>query len=621
VNALSYEEAQDFYDAIEWAAAQPWSNGKVGLYGISYYAMSQYWGAGLNPPHLKAIVPWEGLADPYRDIGYRGGIPTVFAVVFATGLRLFGNRWKASFDFLKLLGEHPLCDYLWQYGTGALADSETTTPWILDGYSDIEVPMLSVGSLDDPDMHLRGNVTVFMIARSPHKKLLLYTGTHWGSAFQPWGNRTVLRFLDHWLKGVDTGIEDEPVVDVQLRTGSGPFTHIYGDAWPLPQTQWTRYHLDAKSKRLSITEPQEEGSVSTKFNIDTESMLIAKQVTFLTEPLKEDTAIAGPVNAHLWVSSSRRDADLVIEIRDYDPAGHQTRFGFIFAGSPDTPVTRGWLRASLRAIDPERSLPHRPFYPFDHNDWLTPGVPVALDIETWPTAMLFKAGHRIGLTVYSGPHLNIKWIVFQGICQFSGKVKIHTGGEYPSWLELPLIPADLTNTNHIKIHDGHFMPALVVGQMGDRFEWTNAGADYYSVTESSGLDLWDSQLIRGMRSHNPETWWTRIPWAGTFDYRDQVSGFEGAIAIPVHISGPDPKKGRVEVELATEPPPHGVAFDVQLQAGDGKWSTVHEGVRDAGSTLELSPGMYSMRSRLRSLDTDKPGMHTGWSPPSTFLVK
>lgn len=615
------QEAEDFYDAIEWAAEQPWSTGDIGLFGISYYAFSQYWVASLKPPHLKAIVPWEGLAEPYRDIAYRGGIPCMFGLMFALMMQFQANQLRGTRNYLKECTSHPLCDDFWAQFTNPHPE-------------EIEVPMLSVGGLNDPDLHLRGNVNSFIDARSPHKQLLLYSGTHWGSSYQPWANRTVLRFFDHWLKGTDTGLEGEPTVDVQLRTASDTFTHVYGDTWPLEQTQWKRCYLDAGGKALSEQDVSEESSVTAQ--LKSEESGTSEQVTFLTAQLEEDVAIAGPITAHLWVSSSEREVDLTVELRDFDDNGEETMFSYVFAGSRDETVTRGWLRVSHRALDPERSRPHQPYHPHNHNDWLTPGVPVEVDVEIWPTGMVFKAGHRIGLTVHCGPYKrkgevmaltklpllrSIEIPMYRSFSPSSVTTKIHTGGEHSSWLELPVIPPDPAPCHEIAIDDEKFSPATVTGQMGDRFEWTNAGDDYHSVTESSGLGLWDSQLVRGIRSHNPETWWMKIPWAGTFNYRNMVTGFEGTIAIAAGVSSPSAAGQGVKVELGLEPPPDGVGFDVQLQAGDGEWKTLSEGIRDTQIAMDSLPsGSYKVRSRLRSMNKKEPAAANDWSPPATFKI-
>ncbi len=634
---LDYQEAVDYYDAIEWAAAQPWSNGKVGLFGISYYAMSQYFAAALKPPHLAAIVPWEGLMEPYRDIAYRGGILSRFVVMFALMMQVTADRPLASKNFMRLLLSHPYLDDLWTYGTGLL-DGRTDTPRIPDDVRLIEVPMLSVGNLNDPDLHLRGNVNAFVGASSREKKLLLYSGTHWGSAYQPWANRTVLRFFDHYLKGRPTGLEKEPAVDVQVRTGPDTFTHVYGNSWPLEQTRWTRYYLDAERQALVGENPDREASAEAAWRKEPE-VGSSYQVTFQTPPLEEDVVVAGPVTAHLWVSTEGKDVDLTVELRDFDSLGRETRFAYVLSGSPDEPVTRGWLRASRRALDPERSRPHQPWHLHDRSEWLTPGVPVELDVEIWPTGMVFKAGHRIALTIHCGryrrkgeayfrirplpflPEVTLRSSLYQSYSPRAGVTRIHTGGKFASWLELPVIPSDPAPVHRITIQDDRFEPASVRGEVGDRFEWTNAGSEYHSVTEASALGLWDSQLVRGERSRNPETWWFKVPWAGTFRYRDMVCGFEGTVGVSPKVPAQVPEGEKARVTLGTEPPPRGTGFDVQLRAGSGGWDYVGDGV--SGEEAEIGPlaaGAYEVRARLRGMQGD---VETGvdWSPPARFEVR
>ncbi len=633
---LDYQEAVDYYDAIEWAASQPWSNGKVGLFGISYYAMSQYFAAALKPPHLAAIVPWEGLLEPYRDIAYRGGILSRFAVMFAFMMQVTADRpWKSK-NFMELMLTHPYLDDLWTYGTGIL-DGRRDTPRIPDDVGLIEAPMLSVGNLNDPDLHLRGNVNAFAGAGSREKKLLLYSGTHWGSAYQPWANRTVLRFFDHYLKGRPTGLEREPAVDVQVRTGPDTFTHVYGNSWPLEQTLWTRYYLNARDGSLVTENPEEESSAEAVWREEKE-VGSSYQVTFRTPPLEEDVTVAGPVTAHLWVSTQGRDVDLTVELRDYDPQGRETRFAYVIAGSPDEPVTRGWLRASRRALDPERSRPHQPWHLHKRSDWLTPGVPVEVDVEIWPTGMVFKAGHRIAVTVHCGrykrkgeayfrvrplpflPAITLRNSMYQAYSSPARGTRVHTGGRFASWLELPVIPPDPSPVHPVLIRDDRFEPETVGGEMGDRFEWTNAGSEYHSVTEASGLGLWDSQIIRGERSHNPETWWVKVPWAGTFSYRDMVCGFQGRVAVPPRVPDRVSAGERVAVTMSVEPPPEGTAFDLQLRKGDGEWQTVREAVAEGRAELDpLEAGEYGVRCRIRSLEDGTKA--TGWSPPAEFTVR
>ncbi|MGQ9536918.1 MAG: CocE/NonD family hydrolase C-terminal non-catalytic domain-containing protein [Actinomycetota bacterium] len=431
-------------------------------------------------------------------------------------------------------------------------------------------------------------------------------------------------------------MEREPAVDIQVRTGSDTFTHVYGNQWPLEQTRWTRYFLDARREELVPENPEEEASVLAVWRKEPE-VGSSKQVTFRSLPLEEDVTVAGPITAHLWVSTEGRDVDLTVELRDYDSQGRETRFAYVFPGSPDEPVTRGWLRVSRRALDPERSSPYQPWHLHSRSDWLTPGVPVEVDVELWPTGMVFKAGHRIALTIHCGkykrkgeayfrvrplpflPAITLRNSIYKACSPPAGETRIHTGGKFASWLKLPVIPPDPAPAHRITIRDDRFEPVEVRGEMGDRFEWTNAGSDYHSVTEASGLGLWDSQLVRGGRSHNPETWWLKLPWAATFVYRDMVSGFKGAIAVPPRVPARAAAGERIPVLLGIERPPERIGFDVQLREGGGEWRTVKEGLTGKETKLDpLKAGAYAVRARLRSLEED---VHTDWSPVVTFELE
>ncbi|MFE0678490.1 CocE/NonD family hydrolase [Streptomyces sp. NPDC058867] len=613
---MDAQEAQDFHDAIEWAAVQSWSDGSIGLLGISYYAFSQYKTAALRPPHLKAIIPWEGLADSYRDIAYRGGIPSLFGLSFGVLVDVQMQQKSERDGYLRMVRKHPLRDQLW---------ADRSSPPDLES---IEVPMLSVGNLNDIDLHLRGNVEAFQAASSPHKRLRLYSGTHWGSAYQPWALRVMLRFFDHWLKGRDTGLEKEPAVDVELRTGPGSFTHVYGDAWPLPQTRWTRLHLNAGTRTLHSGEATQEQAVKLGWG---RTGGISRQVSFRTAPLPEDVAIAGPLSCRLWVSSTTRDTDITVEVRDLDERGESTMFAYYLHGAKDQPVTRGWLRASHRALDPERTLPHRPYHPHTVNEWLTPGKPVPLDIEIWPTSMLFKAGHRIELTVHAGRHLRsgetvltprrlpvpVRVPAYQTFTRYNGRTTVHTGGVHACWLDLPVIPAPTTPARQISVTAKGFVPAIGSGRLGDRFDWVNDSVGYHTSTEQSGLGLWDSQVLRGSGSHNPETWGTVLPWAGRFAYRDEIEGHTGSIEVPPQITSSEP--GVAGVRIATAPAPAGTEFQVETRLGDRPWHRVDSALVAPEFKLPVEEqGQLSVRARLVRPDSD---LATGWSPTATADVR
>jgi putative CocE/NonD family hydrolase len=455
----SYQEALDFYDAIEWIARQPWCTGKVGTLGISYLAASQWKVAGLQPPSLKAIIPWEGRADQYRDQAYHGGI---FALGFLSGLFAIETAHH-------LLGE-PRSDnpdafnhnLLWNYMRNDL-DSEY---WRMCSarWDRITVPLYSAGNWSGCALHLRGNTEGFMNAASKHKKLRIHTGTHLHPFYSEEGRTDQLRFLDYWLKGLDTGIMAEPPVKLEIRTGGSrqPYQFRFENEWPLARTKWTRMYLridrepsddpDAVEGQLVTSPPPNEATLtysatgSSKPGEPSSLLLLLggwifsrTGVSFETPPMQEETEITGPIVLNLWVSSTSKDIDIFATIRHIGPDGKDL-WEVGQHGQP-VPVTKGWLRASHRKLDPERSLPYRPYHAHNERWWLKPGEPVECQVEIWPTCMVFKKGHRLRLDIQprdgvgSAPYTH-----YYADYNAGAKNTVHAGGGKASYLLLPIIP-------------------------------------------------------------------------------------------------------------------------------------------------------------------------------------
>ena len=236
----SYQESLDYYDAIEWIAKQPWCTGKIGALGISYLASSQWRVASPQPPSLKAIMPWEGRADQYRDHAYHGGI-------FSLG---FVSTMQAIETAHHLLGEprsyNPDAfnnNMLWNYLRNDL-DSEY---WRLASarWDKIDVPVYSAGNWGAMALHLRGNTEAFMNAATKHKKLRVHTGSHIHPFYSEEAREDQLRWFDYWLKGIDTGIMDEPPVKLEIRTGGShhPYPTRFENEWPLARTDWKKMYL------------------------------------------------------------------------------------------------------------------------------------------------------------------------------------------------------------------------------------------------------------------------------------------------------------------------------------------------------------------------------------------
>jgi predicted acyl esterase len=178
-------------------------------------------------------------------------------------------------------------------------------------------------------------------------------------------------------------------VQLNVRHVDGSFEVRAEHEWPLARTEWTTLHLDPRSRTLS--EHPMTDAASAEFEA------LSEGLTFTTEPFAEETEITGPAAARLFVSSTTADADLFLTLRVLDPDGKDVTF--VSALDPAGVVGMGWLRASHRATDPERSLPYRPWHSHDRAEPLAPGEVVALDIEIWPTSVVVPAGYRLAVTV------------------------------------------------------------------------------------------------------------------------------------------------------------------------------------------------------------------------------
>jgi predicted acyl esterase len=464
VELWSPREARDFAACIEWAGVQPWSNGKVGLNGISYYAMNQWQVACLKPKHLAAICIWEGAADFYRDVSHHGGILSTFLQnwydmqvktvqhgVGAKGQRSRMNGdWVAGpptltaeelganrFDFGKVAFEHALDDEFWR---------AMSPDW-----SKVETPLFSAANWGGQGLHPRGNFEGFTRAASRQKWLEAHGIEHWTHFYTDYGRTLQKQFFDHFLKGEPNGWLEGPRVRLQVRHVD-KFVERHEDDWPIARTRWTKYHLEPTQQGLSTEPPRATAALSFK--------ALGDGLTFVTAPLAAETEITGPIAARLTVSSSTTDADLFLVLRLFTPDFKE----IVFQGAldPHTPVAQGWLRASQRKLDAAKSLPHRPYHAHDQKQPLTPDTPYTLDIEIWPTSIVVPAGYRIGLSVRgrdyvypggSGGRLSNMKNEFTGcgpflhddardrpLALFGGTTTLHFDATHENYVLLPLIP-------------------------------------------------------------------------------------------------------------------------------------------------------------------------------------
>jgi predicted acyl esterase len=461
----SAREARDLYACIEWAALQPWSSGKVGLNGISYYAMNQWQVAALQPPHLAAMCVWEGAADYYRDLAHHGGILCAFGrawfpsqvvrVQHGRGQR--GYRSRMTGDWVSgppTLTEEQLGanrrDFYADCKSHPLATDEYWRSRMPD-WSKVTVPLLSAANWGGQGLHPRGNFEGFVRAASRQKWLEVHGIEHWTHFYTDYGVALQKKFFGHFLKGEDTGWSRQPRVLLQIRHPGERFVERPERQWPLARTRWTKLYLDPAGHALVRAPVRRPGRVTYGG--------LGDGVTFLTPPLARETEITGPVAARLFVSSETSDADLFLVLRVFAPGMAEVTFQG--ALDPHTPIAQGWLRASHRKLDPRLTLPYRPYHTHDEPQPLQPRRVYELDVEIWPTCIVVPPGHRVGLTVRGrdyeypgGPSAGLGTLgaVFTGVGPFKhddpadrppeifGKnVTLHCGPRQPSHVLLPII--------------------------------------------------------------------------------------------------------------------------------------------------------------------------------------
>ncbi|MGH8950065.1 MAG: CocE/NonD family hydrolase C-terminal non-catalytic domain-containing protein, partial [Acidimicrobiia bacterium] len=354
-----------------------------------------------QPPHLEAICPWEGSSDWYRELSRHGGILSEFAadwyprqvhnVQHGAGER----GWVSAVTGELVAGPQTDDPEVLATRRADLGHDIKSRPLIDDWYlgrnpdwSKVTTPMLSAANWGGQGLHLRGNIEAFTQAASDEKWLEVHGGAHWVDFYTDRGIALQKRFFDHYLKQDDNGWEDEPRVQLRIRHIDGSFVDRVEGEWPLARTQWTSYYLTQEGG-LAAAAAESTSSI----DYDT----TGSGITFTTPPLPEDTEVTGPVAAKLFISSSTTDADLFLVVRVFEPDGDEVTFQG--ALDPNTPVAQGWLRASHRALDPEKSQPYRPYHTHTQAEPLVPGEIYELDVEVWPTSVVIPAGYRLALTV------------------------------------------------------------------------------------------------------------------------------------------------------------------------------------------------------------------------------
>lgn len=419
-------EAKDYAEVIEWAGQQTWSNGNVGTNGVSYLAVTQWWVASLNPSHLKAMIPWEGLNDMYREIAFHGGIPdTGFYRFWYDGIVA---RWpNINIEDLKAVQQnHPLFDDYWKGKQATL--------------SAIQVPMFVCASWSTQGLHNRGTFEGFKQSSSKDKWLKIHGRKEWETYYARESLEQQKDFFDYYLKGVKNDWQDTPTVSYEVRDKFYQGQTKSASNYPLPNTEATPLYLDGQNMTLSTSKIKDVTKVS--YNSEAEDN---DEVRF-SKTFEKDTELTGNMKLKLWISADNADdMDLFAGIKKVNRQGGEVNFPD-FNHIEHGQVATGWLRVSHRELDNAKSTPLQPWHSHESERKLNGDEIVPVEIEILPSGTLFKKGESIQVVVKasevvkgnSTPGLKTRYEHDETVNQ--GTHNIYTGGDYDSHLLVPVIP-------------------------------------------------------------------------------------------------------------------------------------------------------------------------------------
>ncbi|MEI5991984.1 hydrolase [Enterococcus termitis] len=430
---IGSQEAQDGYDLIEWLASQSWSNGKTALTGTSYLAFSQWYIAAEQPPHLTCINPTEGLADGYRDLAFIGGIPDENFIE-----RLQVNHVSAKNatreDLVKEMKAYPLANTaVWQ---DKVADP-----------SKITIPAFVIASYSNT-LHTMGTFRSWRTLGSKEKWLRIHDRQEWPYYYDEKNIEELRRFFDYYLLEKENGWTETPTVRYSLIDfHGGNKTDIPSESFPPSTSENKRYYLNGLFRTLQ--ENPETKDATVKYTADTLPGRSSFQLTFA-----KDTDFVGYPKAKLFMEvEGYEDMDIFVWIQKLDKLGNVlSEFvvpnhgaalqDFTQEGASALRYKGAWgrLRASMRHLDSELTTDEIPAYTFDRVQKLSKGEIVALDIVLSPLGLSYKAGETLRMVVSTKDELGSVMPGTPGCTPDNqGTHILHTGGEYASYLQLPLI--------------------------------------------------------------------------------------------------------------------------------------------------------------------------------------
>lgn len=414
---LSAQQGQDGYDLVEWAAALAWSNGRVAIAGVSYLAIIQWRVAELNPPHLSCIMPWEGFSDVYRDYSHHGGIPETNFLKF-TEWSCRCSLGKVE-DWISMQQEHPFMDEYQETKRAKL--------------SQIKCPAYIVADWGDQGLHTRGTLLAFEQISSEQKWLEIHGRKKWQYYYQPSSLRRQEAFFQKFLKNEASEVDQWPRVLMEVRDRAEEGVFREEQDWPLSRSKNVTKYLDAATKSLVDATPAKISTISHK--------ALSDERTIFTHTFDKDTELTGAMRLRLWVSTDvGDDMDIFVQLDKLDSAGSVVPF-IAMSMIDDGPLALGWIRASHREVDLEKSTVTRPWLRHERELLLREGEIVPVDIEIWPSSTRFAKSESLKITV-AGKDI-FTYELAQ--CQLhedsrnKGNHTIYTGGTFDSYIVLPIV--------------------------------------------------------------------------------------------------------------------------------------------------------------------------------------
>ena len=412
---LDDAEAQDYYDVIEWSAAQEWSSGKIALFGVSYLAISQYKVAALNPPHLSAICPWEGFSDAYKDAFRPGGIrEDDFILMWSHGVKK-----KSGPVFRDQQCQHTLRD---DFYLSMVPDLHK-----------IKVPALICASFSDHQLHTRGSFRAFEQIASQQKWLYTHRTGKWASFYSEQAKATQLKFFDYFLKVIQNDMPSHPKVTVEVRESRDNVYKIrHEHQWPIVDTQWTKLSLNHEQSILNNKDDYG--------NTESESFLTTTESLKFSYAFPKDTEVIGPMKLTLFVSLENiDDANLFIGIQKFHN-GEEVNFEGSYGFANDV-VSKGFMRVSLSEINEKDGLFYQPEHDFNRQKAVASGEVIQIEISLLPSATLFRQDDELRLVIQGIPLL--KYGKFHQIGEYeksaAGKCYVWSSNRYPSALLIPIV--------------------------------------------------------------------------------------------------------------------------------------------------------------------------------------